>query len=116
MTKNFIFRFYECRLDIEETAKLCFKSVRTVKKWDKGSTIPRECKRLMRMYKCRVLYDNDEWGGFSVERNKLKTPTGQIASAQQILLGLALLEINSELEIKTSRHLIKTARMLAKYF
>lgn len=27
MTKNYIFREFECGLSIEDTAKLCFKSV-----------------------------------------------------------------------------------------
>ncbi|GHW20751.1 regulator [Vibrio cholerae] len=31
MTKNFVFREFECGLTLEETAKLCFKSVRPLK-------------------------------------------------------------------------------------
>ncbi len=49
MTKNQLFRQFHCNLTIEETAKLCFKSVSTIKRWDSGDTIPKECKRLMRM-------------------------------------------------------------------
>lgn len=36
MTKNYIFRELECGLSVQETSELCFKSVRTVKEWDKG--------------------------------------------------------------------------------
>ena len=39
--KNYIFRWFECGLTVEETAKLCFKSVMTVTKWDGGRPIPR---------------------------------------------------------------------------
>jgi hypothetical protein len=49
MTKNYIFREFECGLSKEETAKLCFKSLRTITDWDKGKEIPPECKRLMRL-------------------------------------------------------------------
>lgn len=40
MTKNFVFREFECGLSIEEAAKLCFKTVSEVKRWDKGEKIP----------------------------------------------------------------------------
>ncbi len=33
MAKNYFFREFECGLSIEQTAELCFKSVRTVKEW-----------------------------------------------------------------------------------
>lgn len=46
MTKNYIFRELKCGLSIKQTSELCFKSVRTVKEWDKGKEIPKECKRL----------------------------------------------------------------------
>lgn len=49
--QNYIFREFECGLTVEQAAELCLKTVRTVKKWDKGKTIPPECKRLMRMTK-----------------------------------------------------------------
>lgn len=39
MTKNYIFREFECGLSIEETAKLCFKNVSTIKKWDAGQEV-----------------------------------------------------------------------------
>lgn len=48
MTKNYIFREFECGLMVEETAELCLKSVRAIKEWDEGKVNPKECKRLMR--------------------------------------------------------------------
>lgn len=54
MSKNYIFRKLKCNLTKEQTADLCFKSVKTVTRWDEGQTIPPEYKRLMRMSKGRV--------------------------------------------------------------
>lgn len=42
MTKNYVFREFECGLSIEKTAQLCFKSVTTVKAWDGGKDIPKD--------------------------------------------------------------------------
>ncbi|MDC5813098.1 phage protein [Vibrio europaeus] len=114
MTKNYIFREFECGLSIEETAQLCFKSVRTVKGWDSGNDIPRECKRLMRMYKRAELSHAEEWNGFKMYKNHLELPTGQLITPQQLLAGIGLLEINSELEVLTSTRLLKLARALSK--
>ncbi|WP_105902106.1 phage protein [Vibrio gangliei] len=113
MTKNYVFREFECGLTIEETAILCFKTVRTVTDWDKGKPIPPECKRLMRMYSGRELSHADEWQGFKMNKNCLITPYDHRATPQQILMGLALIEIQSELEIKTSTHLLKMARAIS---
>jgi hypothetical protein len=114
MTKNYIFREFECGLSIEQTAKLCFKSVTTVKKWDQGKEIPKECKRLMRLHKRLELSYSEEWQGFKMHNDRLQLPTGQLVTPQQILAGAGLLEINSELEIATSTYLIKLARALSK--
>ncbi|AXN34757.1 MULTISPECIES: phage protein [Vibrionaceae] len=114
MTKNYIFREFECGLTIEETAELCFKSVRTVKEWDRGKDIPKECKRLMRN-QCRLeLSHNNEWQGFKMSNQKLELPTGQKVSPQELLTGIALLSINSELELKISSKLLKLARAIGK--
>ncbi|MCG9727442.1 regulator [Vibrio brasiliensis] len=114
MTKNYFFREFECGLSIEETAKLCFKSVRTVKEWDKGKSMPPECKRLMRM-SCRLeLSACDEWKGFRMVGNKLEMPIGRLVSPQELITGIALLEIQSELEINTTSKLLKYARTLGK--
>jgi len=95
-------------------AELCFKTVRTVTGWDEGKPIPPECKRLMRLSKGRKLSASDEWQQFKMHYDKLELPSGQIVSPQQILAGIALLSIQSELEIKTSRYLIKIARAIAR--
>ncbi|KOO14419.1 regulator [Vibrio xuii] len=113
MTKNYIFREFECGLSIEQTAELCFKSVRTIKEWDKGSVIPKECKRLMRLYSRFELSDEYGWRGFRMVGNRMELPTGQRVSPQEILTGVALLQINSELEIKINAQLMKTARALS---
>ncbi|ELM6620387.1 phage protein [Vibrio fluvialis] len=114
MTKNYIFREFECGLTREQTAELCFKSVRTVTEWDKGKAIPPECKRLMRMAKGRELSNHSDWVGFVMKHDRLELPTGKLISAQEILVGSALIEIESELEIKTSTTLLKIARSLKK--
>lgn len=45
--------------------------------------------------------------------DKMDLPTGQVVMPQQILAGIALLGIQSELEIKTSTHLLGLARAIA---
>ena len=114
MTKNYFFREFECGLSIEETAELCFKSVRTVTRWDEGKSIPPECKRLMRMAKGRELGQTNDWKSFKIHYDKMELPTGQLVSAQQILLAVALLEIQSELELQTTSKILKYARALSQ--
>ncbi|ELO1811940.1 phage protein [Vibrio fluvialis] len=114
MSKNYIFREFECGLTKEQTAELCFKSVRTVTEWDKGKTIPPECKRLMRIYCKNDLSPKGEWAGFSFIKDKLRLPNGQSITPQQLLTGVALLEIQSELELKTTSYLLKIAREIAR--
>jgi len=114
MTKNYIFRELECQLTKEQTAELCFKSVRTVTRWDEGKPIPPECKRLMRMANGRELSTSEDWRKFKMLYDRMELPTGQVVTPQQILAGIALLGIQSELEIKTSTHLLKIARAIAK--
>lgn len=114
MRKNYIFREFECGLSVEETANLCFKTVSTVKSWDKGQAIPKECKRLMRMHKRLELSQSEEWQGFKMHNNCLELPTGQMVTPQQILAGVGLLEINSPLELMTSTKLLSLARVIAR--
>ena len=55
------------------TAKLCFKTPKTVLQWDKGKTIP----PLMRIYSCRDLSPIDEdWQSWKVSKGKLIIPDG----------------------------------------
>lgn len=114
MTKNYIFRKLECQLTKEQTAELCFKSVRTVTRWDEGQTIPPECKRLMRIMKGREIGVSNDWERFKLHYDKLELPTGQLITPQQILLGIALLEIQSIDELKTTSYILKTARAIAQ--
>ncbi|EKO3594735.1 phage protein [Vibrio metschnikovii] len=114
MSKNYIFRELQCQLSIKETAELCFKSVRTVKQWDSGKMIPPECKRLMRMHAGYELNKSEQWNGFKLVNNELVLPTGQALSAQQVLMGAALVEISASDDIRTRSRLLKYARVIAK--
>ncbi|ELE2166516.1 phage protein [Vibrio fluvialis] len=114
MSKNYIFRKFECGLSKEETAKLCFKSVRTITGWDGGKEIPPECKRLMRLATGRKISWHDDWDGFEVRNKSLLLPTGRLISAQELLTGIALIEISSPRETETLHKLLKYARILNK--
>ncbi|MCE7660738.1 regulator [Vibrio fluvialis] len=113
MTKNYIFRKFECELSKEEAAELCFKSVRTITSWDNGKPIPPECRRLMKMYKSRELSPLNSWQRFRMVKDKMEIPTGQKISPQELITAIALLSINSEVELKTSTKLLKLARVIA---
>ena len=112
MTKNYIFREFECGLSVEEAAELCLKSVRTVKQWDKGKAIPPECRRLMRMNKGRELSICDEWENFVMRHDRLELPTGQRVTAQQVLIGVALLELGASSDMAVAQQILKYARVL----
>ncbi len=114
MTENEYFRFYICKLDVKTTAELCFKSVTTVKGWDKGRPIPPECKRLMKMHAKRSLSETTEWEGFSMVGNKLQAPNLKQYTPRQLISSLALLEINAPYDQQTKKDLLKYARILAK--
>ncbi|EGQ8507196.1 TPA: phage protein [Vibrio parahaemolyticus] len=112
MTKNYIFREFECGLSVEQAAELCLKTVRTVKEWDKGKTIPPECKRLMRMTKGRELSPSEQWENFKMHYDRLELPTGQFVTAQQVLTGIALLEIGALTDLEVAGKVLKYARVL----
>ncbi|EKY4197105.1 regulator [Vibrio harveyi] len=114
MNKNFIFREFECGLSIEEAAELCLKTVRTVKSWDGGKKIPPECKRLMKMNKNRELSASKDWSQFRMCNDRLKLPTGKLVSPQQVLIGVALLELGAESDRKTAIKILRYARALSK--
>ncbi|MCX9456692.1 phage protein [Vibrio cholerae] len=114
LTHNFIFRKYICDLSIEETAELCFKSVRTVKEWDRGNSIPPECRRLMKLYKNRELSSETAWSVFSFRGQRLVLPTGTTVTPQQIVAGIALLDIGGEHEVRCLSKLLKFSRILSK--
>lgn len=112
MNKNYIFREFECGLSVEQTAELCLKTARTVKEWDKGKTIPPECKRLMRMTKGRELSSSEGWEHFKMHYDRLELPTGQLVTAQQVLTGIALLEIGTLTDLEAAGKVLKYARIL----
>ncbi|HDM8152848.1 TPA: phage protein [Vibrio harveyi] len=112
MTKNYIFREFECGLSVEQAAELCLKTVRTIKEWDKGKTIPPECKRLMRMTKGRELSSSEQWEHFKMHYDRLELPTGQLVTAQQVLTGIALLEIGALTDLEAAGQVLKYARAL----
>ncbi|WP_229618694.1 regulator, partial [Vibrio parahaemolyticus] len=99
-------------LSVEQAAELCLKTVRTVKEWDKGKTIPPECKRLMRMTKGRELSPSEQWEQFKMHYDRLELPTGQLVTAQQILTGIALLEIGSEPDQVTMTKILRYVRAI----
>ncbi|GAB3531790.1 regulator [Photobacterium alginatilyticum] len=115
LTENYIFRFFRCGLSIEDTAKLCFKSVRTVTSWDEGKPIPPECRRLMRMY-CGLELDPlaDEWRGWSIRKGLLITPNRWSLTPNRIITGNALIEIGAEPDRKNLSQIIKVARLISR--
>ncbi len=115
MHRNLFFREMLCGLTVEETSELCFKTVRQVKLWDSGKAeIPPECKRLMRMIKGRELHYKHDWSGFQMRGDYMILPNGQQITPQRLLTAISVLEIESEIELKTTSKLIKYARMLSK--
>lgn len=114
MTENYIFRKLRCGLTKEKTAELCFKSVKTVTGWDRGNTIPPECRRLMRMYSGRELSPRSEWEQFKMIHDRLALPTGLKMTPEQVLTGAALLEVLSADELKVLGKLVRYSRELAK--
>ena len=86
ITKNFVFRWSECGLSPEETAKLCFVSVTEVTIWDEGKKIPDVCKRVMRMATGRELPTvfTRYWDGWRMSGHHLITPAGTYLSRQRL--------------------------------
>lgn len=86
ITKNFIFRWFECGLSPEETAKLCFVSVMEVTEWDEGKKIPDVCKRVMRMATGRELPTIfiRYWDGWRMNGHHIITPAGTYLSRQRL--------------------------------
>ncbi|WP_157953714.1 DUF3653 domain-containing protein [Oceanimonas marisflavi] len=84
-TKNYIFRWFQCGLTVEETAKLCFKSVSTVKKWDAGRPIPPECRLLMQLATGRRTNPiTPDWEGWQFSGPYLISPEGLRFTPQRL--------------------------------
>lgn len=70
----------------------------------------------MRLATGRELSSGKSWEGFQMKHDKLELPNGRLLTAQEILLGAALAEIQSELELMTTSKLLQFARVLAKIY
>lgn len=93
LTKNFIFRWFECGLSKEETANLCFVSVGQVTYWDKGTEIPPVYKRLMRMASGRELPTIwKHWEGWRMMNDCLVSPTG-VRFDRRRIEALAIIQV-----------------------
>lgn len=88
ITKNFVFRWFECGFSREEAASLCFVSVADVAAWDQGEAIPDLCKRVMRMAAGRELPSIFEryWEGWRMSGYHLITPAGSQMTRQRLEL------------------------------
>jgi hypothetical protein len=88
LTKNFIFRWFECGFNKEDTAKLCFVSVMEVTLWDEGKEMPEIYKRVMRMAAGRELPSIFEryWEGWRMSGYHLITPAGSQMTRQRLEL------------------------------
>ena len=112
-SENYIFRKFICGLSKIEAANLCFKTVRTVTRWDSGQDIPPECRRLMKMYSGRELgVFHERWEGWRISKEKLIIPGGWNLTPDRIITGNALLEIGAEQDSKNKATIIQTARRL----
>ena len=113
LTNNYIFRKFTCGLSKIETANLCFKTVRTVTRWDCGQEIPPECRRLMKMYAGRQLGAlDDSWQGWKINKEELIIPGGWSLTPDRIITGNALLEINTEKDSQQKAQIMRAARLL----
>lgn len=68
----------------------------------------------MKLAKSKSLSHLREWKDFKMVQGKLELPTGDRITPQQLITAVALLSIQSELEIKTSTKLLKLARAMTK--
>lgn len=68
----------------------------------------------MKIHAHLKLSEFEEWEGFIVRGRRLELPTGDFVTPQQVITGIALLQIQSDLEIKSSRKLLKLARTIAR--
>lgn len=69
----------------------------------------------MRKSKGRQLSDSKDGLQCKMNRNGLELPTGQTVSTPQILVGITLLEIQFELELRTTSKIAKYAKAIAKF-
>ncbi|TBT37115.1 regulator [Vibrio parahaemolyticus] len=113
MSKNYVFREFECGLSVEETAKLCFKSVRAVKNWMMENPY-RRMQTPDENDQGRELATSEAWEHFKMHKDTLELPTGQLVTPQEILTGIALLEIGAEPDMMITTRIMKYVRALSK--
>lgn len=68
----------------------------------------------MRITKGRELAIDKDWHGFRMYLNKQELTTDQLVAAQEIIVAIALLDIQSELELKTIAKPLCYTRVIAK--
>lgn len=68
----------------------------------------------MRMNKGRELSSCEDWKNFVMRHDRLELPTGQLVTAQQVLVGVALLELGASNDIAIAHQILKYARVLKK--
>ncbi|HFQ5220714.1 TPA: DUF3653 domain-containing protein, partial [Vibrio vulnificus] len=113
VNNNYIFRKFICGLSKNQAVELCFKSMRTITRWDAGQEIPPECRRLMKLYSCADLEAiNESWRGWQIRQGKLITPNGWSLTPDRIITGNALIEINAENDRQAKAMIMKAARLL----
>lgn len=66
----------------------------------------------MRMAKGRELSPSEQWENFKMHYDRLELPTGQLVTAQQVLTGIALLEIGALTDLEAAGRVLKYARAL----
>ncbi len=81
--KNEVFRVLTCNLSIEQTSLLCDVSIRRVKQWDKGVSIPESKRKLMELFTC-VKLDHVGWSGWFFRNGVLQSPFGFTWLPQQL--------------------------------
>lgn len=68
----------------------------------------------MRMTKGTELSSSDQWEHFKMHYDRLEPPTGQLVTAQQVLTGIALLEMSSPNDRKLLGLLCRFSRAISK--
>lgn len=64
------------------------------------------------MTKGRELSPSEQWESFKMHYDRLELPTGQMVTAQQLLTGIALLEIGALTDLEAAGQVLKYARAL----
>ena len=64
------------------------------------------------MNKSRKLSICDEWENFVMRHDRLELPIGQRVTAQQVLIGVVLLELGASNDMAVAHQILKYARVL----